>query len=86
MKRTRKRHTLVDRLKALLVHRHLPLIAAALGMLLGLPTLWTGWGPSDDVLQRSVILSSSLSEVLTRLYVFLDPSINHLGMDMGLFP
>ncbi len=86
MKKTKRRQTLVEKLKALLVHRHLPLFAAALGVLLGIPTLWTGWGPSDDVLQRSVILSSSLPDVLTRLYVFLDPSINHLGMDTGLFP
>lgn len=73
-------------LKALLVHRQLPLLAMALGILLGIPTLWMNWGPSDDLLQRNIILSSPLSEVLTRLYVFLDPSINHRMMEAGFFP
>jgi hypothetical protein len=83
---TKPRQNLAARLKSLLVHRHLPLVSALLGMLLGIPTLWGGWGPADDVLQRSFIQSSSLSDVLTRLFVFLDPSINFSRMDAGYFP
>jgi hypothetical protein len=78
--------SLLERIKTLFVHRRLPLISTLLGVLTGIPTLWTGWGPSDDLLQRSFILSSSLPEVLTRLYVFLDPRLNHLWMDAGYYP
>ncbi|MEW6094248.1 MAG: hypothetical protein AB1531_09815 [Chloroflexota bacterium] len=82
----RGHHSLADRLTAWLTHRHLPFFTAIIGILLGIPAFWTGGGPSDDILQRSAILSSPLSTVLTRLYVFLDPAVNHQSMDAGYFP
>ncbi len=81
-----RRHPLREKFINLLVHRHLPLIGMLCGMLAGLPVLWTGWGPSDDVLQRSFILTQPLPVILTRLFVFLDPAINATQMDLGYFP
>ncbi|MBM3151210.1 MAG: hypothetical protein FJZ96_03225, partial [Chloroflexi bacterium] len=86
MRRTPRRIPPADRLKAFLVHPRLPLVAALLGMALGIPTLWMGWGPSDDLLQRSAILSNPLSALVHRLYVFLDPAINTGMMERGIFP
>lgn len=81
-----RRHPLRETLLKWLVHRHLPLIGMLSGMLIGLPVLWTGWGPSDDVLQRSIILTQPLPVILTRLFVFLDPAVNASQMDLGSFP
>ena len=85
MRKTVKQ-TISIRLEALLTHKYLPLIAAALGVISGLPTLWVGWGYSDDVLQRSFLLSANFQQALTRLYLFLDPAVNSRLMDSGIFP
>ncbi len=73
-------------LRTILTHRYLPMMAAVLGVALGLPTLWYGWGLDDDLLQRTMLLSSSLPEALARLFVFLDPSTNRALMDSGALP
>jgi len=74
------------RLAAFLANRHFPLIAMAIGVVLSLPTLWTGWGYSDDALQRIFLLSADLPQALTKLFLFLDPTVNHALMDSGVFP
>lgn len=75
-----------NRLKAILTHKHLPVIAMALGMLFSLPSIWRGWGFADDVMQRDTILSSSLPEILTHLYTFLDPATTPARMEAGVLP
>ncbi len=74
------------KLTAILTYKHLPWIALIIGLVLGLPTLLRGWGLADDLLQRDFILSSTLPETLTRLYVFLDASTNLARMDAGVLP
>ena len=73
-------------LPALLTHRHLPTFAAAIAMMLTVPTLWRGWGWSDDMLHRATLRSASLPEALSGLFVFLDPSKNRQLMDAGTLP
>ncbi len=77
---------LFDALGGVLVHRRLPLIAAAVGMALAVQALWRGWGFEDDVLQKATLLSAPLHEVVTRLYTFLDPATNQQMMDLGAMP
>lgn len=86
MKKIKQSTLIIEKVERFLIHRRLPLFAMLLGILVGIPTLWTKWGPSDDVIQRSIILNSPLSTVLTRLFVFLDPAINSLRMDAGSYP
>jgi len=57
-----------------------------LAVALGVPTLWYGWGIDDDMLHRTMLLSSSLPEVIARLFVFLDPKTNQALMDLGVLP
>ncbi|MGQ9684534.1 MAG: hypothetical protein ACUVX9_18570 [Anaerolineae bacterium] len=76
----------VTAVQSLLTHRYLPLLIAALAATLAIPTLWAGWGCEDDVLHRSLLLSSSLPVSLSRLFVFLDPQTNPALMDLGTLP
>ena len=73
-------------LKAFLEHKLVLLFVFVIGIMIGLPTLWGGWGNSDDILQRQILLSSSLPKSITSLYQFMDPEINHEKMDIGIFP
>jgi hypothetical protein len=70
-------------LRAVLTSRYWPLIVLALGIAFAAPTLWAGWGVEDDVMHRAKLLSASLPEALTGLYVFLDPngSTQLVGLD-----
>ena len=61
-------------LRAVLTSRYWPLAALVLGIAFAVPTLWTGWGVEDDVMHRTKLLSATLPEALTGLYVFLDPN------------
>lgn len=71
---------------AALTWRYLPAALAVLALLLGLPTLSYGLGVDDDLLHRSLLLSSSLPQAITRLFVFLDPQTNRALMDAGALP
>jgi hypothetical protein len=73
-------------LRIALTHRYLPPAMAALAIVLGVPTLWYGWGTGDDVLHRTILLSSSLPEAIARLFVFLDPKTNQALMNLGVLP
>lgn len=55
-------------------------------MILTAPTLWYGWGIDDDLLQRTMLLSSSLPTALEELFVFLDPDTNRALIDVGTLP
>jgi hypothetical protein len=80
------RSGLGDTLLAVLAHQYLPVIVALLAMILTAPTLWYGWGIDDDMLQRTMLLSSSLPTALKELFVFLDPHTNRALMDVGALP
>ncbi len=73
-------------LRIALTHRYLPLAMAVLAIMLGVPALWYGWGTGDDVLHRTILLSSSLPEAIARLFVFLDPKTNQALMNLGILP
>lgn len=73
---------------AWLSHRHLPLLAAVLAMLLCAPALGHGWY-GDDWFHRAVLLDSGLfptSEPLWSLFHFLSPESNALITEWGIFP
>lgn len=72
--------------QAILTYRYLPIATAFLAILLTTPVLWRGWGFTDDLLQRSMLLSASLPEAATRLFVFLEPATNARMMDLGILP
>jgi hypothetical protein len=69
-----------------LTSRYWPLAMIALGIAIAAPTLWIGWGVEDDVLHRTRLLSASLPEVLTGLYVFLDPGRDAQLVDTMIVP
>ncbi len=73
-------------LRAGLVHPALPFCLAALGAIYGLPTLWIGLSVDDDLLQRQLLRSSSLSQAASQMFTFLDPATNLTRMDRGDLP
>lgn len=76
---------IVDALRYVLAHRYLPVVLATLAMTLTAPTLWRGW-VGDDLIHRSILLSSDLPASLKGLFTFLDPRINARLMDAGTAP
>lgn len=73
-------------LRAVLTARYWPLIVLALGIAFAAPTLWAGWGVEDDVMHRAKLLSASLPEALTGLYVFLDPNGSAQLVELDTIP
>jgi hypothetical protein len=86
-----RRGALARFVEAVLVHRHLPIIAALLGMLLTLPALRAGWA-MDDYYHRFVILGPGNARDFCRspmeIFTFLDgnPDRTLRMMDVGLVP
>ena len=72
--------------RAVLASKYLPAFMAVLGALLTLSTLWQGLSIQDDLLHRSILISSTLSESLANLFVFLSPEKNQALMDLGALP
>jgi hypothetical protein len=64
----------------------MPVVVALLAVLLVAPTLRGTWGFGDDLLHRDFLLSSTLPQALSRLFVFLDPGTNAAAMDLGTLP
>lgn len=73
-------------LRNALTHRYLAVFVTVLAVALTAPVLRRGWGWSDDMLHRMTLLSASLPEALTGIFVFLDPSKNAQLMDSGILP
>jgi hypothetical protein len=73
-------------LRIALYHRYFAAFVAVVGMTLTVPVLWRGWGLTDDTLQRAMLLSSTLPDVLVGQFGFLDPSRNARLMDLGVVP
>lgn len=67
-------------------HQYLAAFVAIVGIVLVLPVLWRGWGMTDDTLQRTMLLSSSLPDALAGQFRFLDPGRNAQLMDLGVVP
>ncbi len=84
--RIMKQNALAKWLNTFLTHLQLPWIAMTVGMLLASPSLVRGWGFADDIMQRDMILTSSLPETLTSLFTFLDPATTPARMDAGVLP
>ena len=66
-------------LKKLLKHKYLILLALLLAVIISIPALWRGWGVEDDIYHRSILLTSSLPEVLEKLFVFIDPETTNFS-------
>ena len=79
-------HMIIKKLTTILSHKHMPWVAMLIGLVIGLPTLLRDWGFTDDLMQKDFILTSTLPETLSRLYVFLDASTNLARMDAGVLP
>lgn len=77
---------LLETLGGVLVHPFLPVVLVVVGIALPAPVIWRGWGMTDDVLQRHVLLSSSFSTVAIEQFRFLHPSVNADLMDLGVIP
>lgn len=73
-------------LRIALYHQYFAAFVAVVGIALTLPVLWRGWGLTDDTLQRAMLLSSTLPEILGGQFVFFDPSKNARLMDLGVVP
>jgi len=69
-----------------LAYRYLPLLLACLAVAFCLPTLWGGLGVDDDLLHRTILLSSSLPQAMQGLFVFVEPGTAAHLIDQGLFP
>jgi len=78
-------------IKRLVTHKHAPLLLALLGMLLALPSVWTGW-QQDDLTLRFFLLDYRDLEGKTTspfdIFAFLngDPQRTRKMMDIGLLP
>jgi hypothetical protein len=77
---------LLRALRIVAYHQYLSVFVASLGVALTVPVLWRGWGVTDDTLQRTMLLASTLSEALKGQFVFLDPGRNAQLMDLGVVP
>lgn len=73
-------------LRIVLYHRYLGAFVAVAGIALVAPVLWRGWGLTDDTLQRTMLLSSTLPGVLAGQFRFLGPDRNTQLMDVGILP
>jgi hypothetical protein len=73
-------------LRTALTSRYWPLVVLALGIAFAAPTLWAGWGVEDDVMHRAKLLSATLPEALTGLYVFLDPNSSTQLVSLDTIP
>lgn len=80
---------IVGALRNVLIHRYLPAMLGGLAMALTGPSLWQGW-VADDLIQRKMLLTSSLPAVLKGLFVFVSPDRNlqlmGLSTDLGTLP
>ena len=77
-------------IQKLAAHKCSPVLFALLGMLLALPSVWTGW-QQDDFNQRYFLLGNPGLEGKTsplNIFAFLngDPERTHTIMDLGLVP
>ncbi len=82
----RTKSSLSSQIKDLLNSRYLIFLALLFAIVLSLPALWRGWGFEDDIYHRAILLSSSLSEALRNLFVFLDPAATRAQMEVGVLP
>jgi hypothetical protein len=73
-------------LRIVLYHQYLAAFVAVVGIALVAPVLWRGWGLTDDTLQRTMLLSLTLPDVLAGQFGFLGPDRNAQLMDLGVLP
>jgi hypothetical protein len=78
-------HKILDIIRRVLNYKYLPMIIALVGMILAIPTLGRGW-VGDDVIHRTMLLSSDLTTALKDLYTFVEPGRNMQLMDSGTIP
>lgn len=75
----------LDALRRLLAAEHFPFLLAVLAVVLTASTLGRGW-VGDDVIHRSILLSSTLGQSMRSLFTFLSPERNPALMDAGTAP
>ncbi len=82
----RARQGIWSALRSSLTIRPLPWLLAILAGLFVLPSIFNGWGLSDDLLHRQVLLTNSLAVAIPKLFTFLDPKTTPALMDQGSLP
>lgn len=90
LKRTLKKQqslalNVLDALRRLLGAEYFPFFLAVMAVVLTASTLGRGW-IGDDVIHRSILLSSTLGEAVRSLFTFLSPERNLALMDAGTAP